>query len=60
MSLARVTSSCVIYSCTEDLGMWAGVYEIKLDREQRFLELSCEFLSSLKTEEDKFDAIPTL
>ncbi len=42
--------------------MWAGVYEIKLDREQRFLELSCEFLSSLKTETegDKFDAIPTL
>ena len=25
------------YELTEDLGMWAGAYEIKLDREQRFL-----------------------
>ena len=48
------------YELTEDLGMWAGAYEIKLDRERRFLELSHEYVNSLKTEGDKFDAIPTL
>jgi hypothetical protein len=31
------------YELTEDLGMWAGAYEIKLDRERRFLELSREY-----------------
>lgn len=41
------------YELTEDLGMWAGAYEIKLDREQRFLELSREYMNSLKTEGDK-------
>ena len=37
------------YELTEDLGMWAGVYEIKLDRERRFLELSREYVNSVKT-----------
>jgi hypothetical protein len=41
------------YELTEDLGMWAGAYEIKLDREQRFLELSREYISFLKTKSDK-------
>ena len=38
------------YELTEDLGSWAGVYEIKLDRERRFLELSRDYVTSLKTE----------
>jgi hypothetical protein len=38
------------YELTEDLGMWAGAYEIKLDRERRFLELSREYVNSVKTE----------
>ena len=42
------------YELTEDLGMWAGAYEIKLDRERRFLELSREYVNSVKTEGDKF------
>jgi len=41
------------YELTEDLGMWAGAYEIKLDRERRFLELSREYLSSLKVKDDR-------
>ncbi len=41
------------YELTEDLGMWAGAYEIKLDRERRFLELSREYLSSLKVRGDR-------
>jgi hypothetical protein len=39
------------YELTEDLGMWAGVYEIKLDRERRFLELSREYVNSVKIED---------
>jgi hypothetical protein len=41
------------YELTEDVGMWAGAYEIKLDRERRFLELSREYLSSLRARGDR-------
>lgn len=41
------------YELTEELGMWAGAYEIRLEREQRFLALSREYVSSLKPEGDK-------
>jgi hypothetical protein len=44
------------YELTQDMGMWAGAYEIKLDRERRFLELSREYLSSLKTGGDMGEA----
>ena len=37
------------YELTENLGMWAGAYEIKLDRERHFLELSREYVTSIKT-----------
>jgi len=36
------------YEQTEDFCMWAGAYEIKLEREERFLELSRQRAAALK------------
>ncbi|MDI6793063.1 MAG: hypothetical protein QME81_09380 [bacterium] len=37
------------YEETEELCMWAGAYEIKLDREKKFVEMSRRRVASLQT-----------
>ncbi|HID87145.1 MAG TPA: hypothetical protein EYP55_07165 [Anaerolineae bacterium] len=50
------------YEQTEDFCMWAGFYELKRDREKKFVELSRQYIAQLeafaKANNDYFQLLP--